>query len=602
MNVMITHRHLFIFLGCFIVAGLFFSLNRSYEEPSNISGDWLSLRHAQKTRNLSQQIHYHLKKAYKEPSLFNITDAFALTLRAGEFKMSERLALKVRETPALWQQLRTHIRHDEDGSLTHLLTFLIIYDLKNHQLHHLSSYLELLKESVRSSANFSRRMQLWCEFAQGNVKRALELAHEDSQDGERLLMLALLKDMMSAPINQTQRLYANARELDKEDYVAILLHANYLMRHNRWDDAARLFKNLGNHNREIVLVARQGLNWAEHHRKVEPMIDDALGGIALALYRNGLDDDLFLDNKASIFQHIGWLRLATFSDESFAPSLLVSSIFLTRLYYTVQSFDITGQLIKNPLWRPFGLYKRALILHDNDYSRKAENLLRRALLEIPNERFVYGVLGDILIDTHHYEEALIAFDNAIVEVDDFDRLGDYTPQEEQKLLARYYYGRAIALHNIERFDESEESLEMAISFEGDNPYMLNYLAYSWIERDKELPRALAMLERAQQLEPDNGNIIDSYGWGLYKSGDIKGAVTHLEEAARHLPFDPTINDHLGDALWLSGRKFEAIYHWQRALKALKKSQDPLLWQSVKQKLNDPLQRPQKTNESALMFP
>ena len=99
----------------------------------------------------------------------------------------------------------------------------------------------------------------------------------------------------------------------------------------------------------------------------------------------------------------------------------------------------------------------------------------------------------------------------------------------------------------------------------EQPDVLNYLGYSWVEQGLNLDRARAMLERAVELRPRDGWIIDSLGWVLFRLGDFEGAVLNLERAISLQPADPVVNEHLGDAYWRVGRKREARFQWDRAL-------------------------------------
>ena len=94
---------------------------------------------------------------------------------------------------------------------------------------------------------------------------------------------------------------------------------------------------------------------------------------------------------------------------------------------------------------------------------------------------------------------------------------------------------------------------------------MNYLAYSWVEQKTRLDEAKKMLERAVELRPNDGYIVDSLGWVFYRLGEPERAVGHLERAVELRPQDPVINDHLGDAYWKVGRHQEARFQWRRAL-------------------------------------
>jgi Flp pilus assembly protein TadD len=109
----------------------------------------------------------------------------------------------------------------------------------------------------------------------------------------------------------------------------------------------------------------------------------------------------------------------------------------------------------------------------------------------------------------------------------------------------------------------------ALELEPNQPFVLNYLGYSWIEKGRHLARAQKMIEDAVRQRPRDGYIVDSLGWVLYRLGDYEKAVPHLERAVELQPSDPVINDHLGDAYWKVGRNREARFQWKRA-----KSLDP----------------------------
>ncbi|HEY0122227.1 MAG TPA: tetratricopeptide repeat protein, partial [Rhizobium sp.] len=99
----------------------------------------------------------------------------------------------------------------------------------------------------------------------------------------------------------------------------------------------------------------------------------------------------------------------------------------------------------------------------------------------------------------------------------------------------------------------------------DQPQVLNYLGYSWVDMNTNLDQGLGMIRKAVDLKPDDGYIVDSLGWAYFRLNRFDDAVTELERAAQLKAGDPTINDHLGDAYWRVNRKLEAVYQWNRAL-------------------------------------
>jgi tetratricopeptide (TPR) repeat protein len=130
---------------------------------------------------------------------------------------------------------------------------------------------------------------------------------------------------------------------------------------------------------------------------------------------------------------------------------------------------------------------------------------------------------------------------------------------------RLIYARGVAYGQLDRWPEAEADLQAALKLQPDEPELLNYLGYSWIDRGERLKEAMAMVEKAVGANPRSGAMVDSLGWAYYRLGDYKKAVTKLEEAVELEAGDPEINNHLGDAYWKVGRRDEAQFQWRRVL-------------------------------------
>jgi len=130
---------------------------------------------------------------------------------------------------------------------------------------------------------------------------------------------------------------------------------------------------------------------------------------------------------------------------------------------------------------------------------------------------------------------------------------------------RFFYLRGISNHLRDRWDLAESDFLRALKLNPDQPQVLNYLGYSWVDQGINLDRALKMIQRAVQSSPKDGYIVDSLGWAVYKLNRFEEAVPILEQAVRLMPNDPEINDHLGDAYWRVGRKLEARFQWKIAI-------------------------------------
>ncbi len=127
------------------------------------------------------------------------------------------------------------------------------------------------------------------------------------------------------------------------------------------------------------------------------------------------------------------------------------------------------------------------------------------------------------------------------------------------------YSRGISYERLDDWSKAEKDLEEAMSLQPQDAYIINYLAYSWLDRKKNINKALELLEKAVQIEPTDAYIIDSLGWAYFLANQIEKSVYFLEKAVSILPDDATLNDHLGDAYWKSNRRDEAVSQWKRVL-------------------------------------
>ncbi|MEC7488968.1 MAG: tetratricopeptide repeat protein [Pseudomonadota bacterium] len=163
-------------------------------------------------------------------------------------------------------------------------------------------------------------------------------------------------------------------------------------------------------------------------------------------------------------------------------------------------------------------------------------------------------LGDLLRSNKKFVEAIDAYSRALNVVGTID-------QRHWTIL----YSRGIALERSRQWKLAEKDFQRALELNPEQPYVLNYLGYSWVDQGINLARARKMIERAVKLRPNDGYIVDSLGWLLFRLQDFEGAVGNLERAVELRPQDPIINDHLGDAYWRVGRYVEARFQWRRVL-------------------------------------
>src|SRR6266852_5599164 len=141
---------------------------------------------------------------------------------------------------------------------------------------------------------------------------------------------------------------------------------------------------------------------------------------------------------------------------------------------------------------------------------------------------------------------------------------DVLPQGNDKANWIYYYYRGICEERSKQWSKAETDMRKALELQPEQPHVLNYLGYSWIDQGINLDEGMKMIKRAVDQRPDDGYIVDSLGWAYYRIGSYEDAVKNLERAIDLKPEDPTINDHLGDAYWRIGRTLEAKFQWAHA--------------------------------------
>ncbi len=213
-------------------------------------------------------------------------------------------------------------------------------------------------------------------------------------------------------------------------------------------------------------------------------------------------------------------------------------------------------------------------LDEMDRFDEAAALLRDLARERPEESRPLSELADMLRRRDRFEAAVATYDEAV------DRIETLEPRHWRLL-----YARGVALERAKKWPRAEADFLKALEFEPDQPFVLNYLGYSWVEQGRNLEKAEEMIRKAVDLRPTDGYIVDSLGWVLYRLGRHEEAAVELERAVELRPDDPVINDHLGDAYWSVGRQREARFQWRTALDL---QPEPELRAAIGQKLRQGL--------------
>ena len=241
--------------------------------------------------------------------------------------------------------------------------------------------------------------------------------------------------------------------------------------------------------------------------------------------------------------------------------LLVASILEGQGQHALASteFDKIGSDDPAYLQAELG---RAGALVASGHTDTAIEVLRRLAKDHPERIEVWNTLGDTLRREERFDEAAKAYDEAIARI-----------KGEPEVYWSLYFARGICKERGKNWTGAEADFKTALELYPDQPSVLNYLGYSYIDRNENLDDALKMIEKAAAERPDDGAIIDSLGWGLYRLGRYDEAVTQMEHAVELMPVDAVVNDHLGDVYWAVGRTREAEFQWRRALSFAEDSMD-----------------------------
>lgn len=272
-------------------------------------------------------------------------------------------------------------------------------------------------------------------------------------------------------------------------------------------------------------------------------MSDALTGVAEALTSQSGNAQAMVFARAASF-------LAPQDGETW---LLIARIALEQSNPTEALQALDRVSADGPVAWPAGLV-RARALQDLKRTDEAAKLLQAMADQAPDRADALVALGDLQRGEDEFAAAEVAYTQALQRLPEIDRRN-----------WRLLYARGICYERTQRWPEAEADLLKALELEPDQPFVLNYLGYSWVDKGLNLDRAKAMLHRAVELKPDDGYIVDSLGWAYFRLGEDDKAVTYLERAVELEPGDPVINDHLGDAYWRVGRTREARFQWQRAL-------------------------------------
>ena len=251
-----------------------------------------------------------------------------------------------------------------------------------------------------------------------------------------------------------------------------------------------------------------------------------------------------------------YLNLAKYLNENFYSfnTLLAENYYKTKNYK--QAIKIYNEIKKHGhifLWH--AAKKNSIILIKEKRKEKALKLMKNTYEKLPQKN-IYEIFdyADFLKNNDKFEESIKLYSKIIGEI-----------KKDHYLYSKVLDGRGVAYERIGQWDKAEKDLLSSLNAKPNQAYVINYLAYSWIEKGIKIEESLKMLEKANDIKSNDPYIIDSLGWALFKLKKYKDAKNYLQSAVKLMPADPTVNDHFGDVLWKNGNKIQARYYWNYVL-------------------------------------
>jgi tetratricopeptide (TPR) repeat protein len=401
----------------------------------------------------------------------------------------------------------------------------------------------------------------WTEMGMGNLAAAdAALQGLDKFDGFtpiKYFQLGLLYDFAGHADNAEQYYRKTLDATGQLNWRLTDAMANFYRRHGRPDQAKAIYQQFIKENPGSELA--ETVQAMKPAGTPPPLIGSAKGGLAEALF-----------DLASVVNRPETLDVALLYNRcalALRPHLAVAELLLADILSAEdepkESLAILAGIPGSSPYAWSAQLRTAANLETLGKIDEAVAQLRAMAAKAPDRASAEIQLGDLLREQKRFTEAATAYSEAIRRL----KAGGTAPSWS------LYYSRGIAYERSGQWNLAEADLEHALELKPDQPLVLNYLGYSWIDRGEKLKRGLKMIEQAVSLRPEDGYIVDSLGWAHYRLGDYASAVEYLEKAVELVPEDPTINDHLGDAYWKTGRSVEARYQWRQALQFKPDKQD-----------------------------
>ena len=345
----------------------------------------------------------------------------------------------------------------------------------------------------------------------------------------------------------------NDNEADYSRYIYFYL--SYLIENNRIEDAKKITDDLDYINTTLLLS--QGKSWIQS-QNTESFTNvfscknpnDVIGEFLFLISNLYSSQDNF--EKSNFY-----LNLSNFLNPKFLFNLsLVAENQYSNKQYKKAKKTLEKFKVEDDFYYWYRIKKEAQIISKQRNKKESLNYITAEFAKInePNNKVIFDI-ANFYKNSKEYEEAIKYYTKIIDNLDDIS-----------EMKADLLYRRGGSYERIGIYDKADEDLLYALKINPDDAYILNYLAYSWLERDYKINEAIKMLEKAYSFKSDDPYIIDSIGWAYYLIDDFFKAEKFLKRAVELMPDDPIVNDHYGDILWKLDRKIQARYFWGNVLK------------------------------------
>jgi len=501
-------------------------------------GSYLAARHATTLRDAeSAATNYRTALRFDPDNVFLLERALVGEVSAGNLDAGAELALKLVKTMP-------------DAKLPNLVVG--IHALRDAGYARARAAFDRIKDDP--AAEVTARIGIaYAHFSEGKTLAAREAlsALEDLSGAEAFLLYhrAIMEDLAGRP-QQALDLFAEASRLtDGQAQRIVQAHGIHLARMGKTPESRKVFADFLSKypDNPVMQHERDRIGRGETPAR---LVADARQGLAETLY--GIASNLSEGRAVDV--PVFYLQMALALDPQHELSL---TLLAERLEVADRNEQAISAYRRIPAASPvYPAAQQQIARNLVTLKRPAEavQVLKAALNGSRSDIGTWSALGDVHRGEEKFLDAVAAYDKAIALIP--------APGEQDWI---HFYARGIAHERAGNWSRAESDLKQSLKLRPENPAVMNYLAYSWVDRGENIKEALAMLTRAVAARPEDGFIVDSLGWAHYRLGNYIEALGYLEKAVYLEPGEATINDHLGDVYWKVGRRNEARFQWQHAL-------------------------------------